>query len=563
MTLVNSERFFLKKIQKVLFYFCFSLLCTVLISSESMANSSVSLAWSASDDGVVAGYKLYYMDYHNPNGTDPLIFGQQICESPIDIPVDQMADPGQPAIEIAGLQSGITYQFVLTAYSSSGLESSLPSYEEIEAEKNNPTSDNNIYFYTLHTVSITSSEAGILSQEGDTLVSDGGSFILDVTPDPSSYVDVVDVIINGVSYGAISSKLLEIDQSYDISVIVEKRTYAIETISSGNGEIIPGGELSFEHGSSQIFTIQPDENHKVLDVLIDGISKGPVFEYTLENIDRPHTIEAKFVQSAPQIALEADEITVDHNWKRVTFQNSYTDPVVVAGSLSFNGEDPAVVRIDNVTSNGFDICLQEWDYLDDQHTLEKVGYLVMESGIHTLEDGTQIRAGTVHTDTTTSFEHVYFDGNFNTTPVVMAISTTFNGSDAVTVRMRDVNRWSFELMLEEQEANTDLQHSTETVSYIAWEPSMGTIGDTTFEVNRAPSSIDENDYYLSFDQYFSETPGIISAMQTAYGPDTASVRWHGKTKGGLYLQLVEEQSRDDEINHCGESLGYMTFLPGN
>jgi len=61
--------------------------------------------------------------------------------------------------------------------------------------------------------------------------------------------------------------------------------------------------------------------------------------------------------------------------------------VVVAGPISLNGVKPAVVRIQNVDDSGFEMRIQEWDYLDGWHTIEKVSYLVMEEGNYTLEMG--------------------------------------------------------------------------------------------------------------------------------------------------------------------------------
>ena len=63
---------------------------------------------------------------------------------------------------------------------------------------------------------------------------------------------------------------------------------------------------------------------------------------------------------------------MDENWKRVEFNDSFVNPVVVAKPSSYNGKHQAVVRIKNVDSTGFDIRIQEWDYLDGSHAFETV-----------------------------------------------------------------------------------------------------------------------------------------------------------------------------------------------
>ncbi len=109
-------------------------------------------------------------------------------------------------------------------------------------------------------------------------------------------------------------------------------------------------------------------------------------------------VDVVFTTSGEPALLEAGEVEVNHEWQRVTFTQSFVDPVVVAKPLSYNGSHPAVVRIRNVNATGFDIRVQEWDYLDGNHTLETVGYLVMESGSYTLEDGTRVEAGQVRSE---------------------------------------------------------------------------------------------------------------------------------------------------------------------
>jgi hypothetical protein len=107
---------------------------------------------------------------------------------------------------------------------------------------------------------------------------------------------------------------------------------------------------------------------------------------------------------------------------------------VIATPLSQNDADPAVVRIRNVTSTGFDIRLQEWDYQDGIHATETVSYLVMERGHHILSDGTQVEAGTFNT-AQTSFGTISFKQPFMVAPVVIASIASNNETEAVTGRV--------------------------------------------------------------------------------------------------------------------------------
>jgi hypothetical protein len=66
---------------------------------------------------------------------------------------------------------------------------------------------------------------------------------------------------------------------------------------------------------------------------------------------------------------------------RVDFVVPFIDPVVVANPLSHSDTAPAVVRIRPVDT-GFELRIQEWDYLDGTHASEIVNYIVMERGHH-------------------------------------------------------------------------------------------------------------------------------------------------------------------------------------
>jgi Bacterial TSP3 repeat len=259
-----------------------------------------------------------------------------------------------------------------------------------------------------------------------------------------------------------------------------------------------------------------------------------------------------------QGTVEIGEVSVDHNWKRVAFNDTFIDPVVVANPLSYNGGDPAVLRIRNVESTGFDIRVQEWDYLDGTHTTENVSYIVMERGSYILEDGTKVEAGKFDTDTTGSFGWVDFSQTFNQVPVVTSTVSSFNEEDAVCSRLKNINTTGFDFCMQEQERNSQI-HITETISYIAWEPSSGTVGNLTFEVNKTDDVITHNLQTIVYNETFMATPVFLADMQTTDGNDTANLRRQNKDLYGIDIKITEEQSRDSEINHTTEVVGYMVF----
>ncbi len=80
-------------------------------------------------------------------------------------------------------------------------------------------------------------------------------------------------------------------------------------------------------------------------------------------------------------------------WHGVTFATALDDPSVVMGGLTGNGAQPYTVRVRNITDTGFEYQIDEWDYLDGNHTKESISWLAIESGSHVLSDGRVISAG--------------------------------------------------------------------------------------------------------------------------------------------------------------------------
>ena len=254
--------------------------------------------------------------------------------------------------------------------------------------------------------------------------------------------------------------------------------------------------------------------------------------------------------------IEIGEVSLDHNWLYINFNREYKDPVVVAGAASINGSDPTTVRLRNVTGNGFEICLQEWEYLDGTHVSESVGYLVMERGQYRLSDGTMIEAGTFTTKTPPAYERVTYHNTFNRPPVVVSTITSVNDPDAVVVRLRNVDTGGFDLKLQEQEANAN-NHQGEVISYIAWEPSAGTIDGFAFLVDQTNDEVKHEIHTIGFGNIFDKTPVFLCDMQTTDGGNTANLRWQNKDAYAVEVLVDEEQSNDDEINHITEVVGFI------
>ncbi|MGD9948944.1 MAG: PKD domain-containing protein [Desulfobulbus sp.] len=268
------------------------------------------------------------------------------------------------------------------------------------------------------------------------------------------------------------------------------------------------------------------------------------------------TISVKPEETAALLNVETGEVVVTGNWVRVPLSGSFQNPIVLAGPAGFNDPVPGVVRLRNVDATGFDIRFSEWNYLDGIHPQETVSYLVMEKGRYTLPDGTMVEAGSFAG--TTTWATVTFSSALAKTPVVMTTIASNNETDTISGRLKDIATTGFAYYFREQEKNTNT-HARETVNYIAWEPGEGSLGSMQYRVAATANAVTQAWYPLSFPSHYLAPPLLLVDMQTTAGADTSALRVQKLSAAGFEVKVEEEQSKDSEVAHGKEAIGYIAL----
>src|SRR5262245_49404325 len=100
--------------------------------------------------------------------------------------------------------------------------------------------------------------------------------------------------------------------------------------------------------------------------------------------------------------------------------------------------------------------------------------------VHFINAASQRASGisTITQTSSTTWEKVYFPTAFANPPIVVAGPASFNNSQPTTVRVRNITNISFEMQLDEWDY-LDGAHPAETVSWLALEPGVHTIGGVT------------------------------------------------------------------------------------
>lgn len=180
-----------------------AVLCGAFVANAA----DVTLVWDANSEEDLDGYKLYYK--LDTSGVPYDGSGLNEGDSPVTISVEDLSDESLPEYTLSGLGDGELYYFALTAFDTDGMESDYSeevSYEAPEA----------IVYYTI-TASM-EGQGGSISPEGTVSVAEGSSQTFSFVAD--SYYSVSDVIVDGVSVGAVSSYTFEdISASHTIEVV--------------------------------------------------------------------------------------------------------------------------------------------------------------------------------------------------------------------------------------------------------------------------------------------------------------------------------------------------------
>lgn len=267
------------------------------------------------------------------------------------------------------------------------------------------------------------------------------------------------------------------------------------------------------------------------------------------------------VPDRPEFDPDHGTYLVDDDWSTIYFEEPHSDPVVIAGPATRNGPDPTTVRVRNVDAetSTAEIRLQEWDYLEPgNHVTEEVSVAVFESGHFTQLNGAQAEAGHVE-DVDTDWTQVSFQDYFpeGVTPIVLPQVVTETGSDAVTVRLKNVDRTGFDVRLQEQESK-DIEnegHYGERVDYLAVAPhsNLNSQAENTLETVTDAVSV------VSLD-HFDNEPDIFAHQQTTNGADPCTLRIVDWDASGFDITIDEEQSADSETNHVNpERVGFLAL----
>jgi hypothetical protein len=253
--------------------------------------------------------------------------------------------------------------------------------------------------------------------------------------------------------------------------------------------------------------------------------------------------------------LEFGEVLVDHHWQRVQLQKAFVDPVVIAGIATAHRFQWVSARVRHVEPTGFEVRLQQWPDQEGADPPETIAYLVMERGTYSLGNQALVEAGRFEIADPTASGSVAFSRRFNVTPVVVTTVTSAQGSDALSSELRAVTPNGVECQLQAPHPAQPDQ-TPETISYVAWEPSSGTMGGLTFQVNMTPELTPGEWHTVAFTEAFATQPVSLVAMQMLNHGHPGSLHWlsHGLDSAGV---MIDDLALDEQTIQDRSIVGYI------
>ena len=271
--------------------------------------------------------------------------------------------------------------------------------------------------------------------------------------------------------------------------------------------------------------------------------------------------------------MECGSVSAGATTTTVTLANSYTSPVIVATVQYDNNTVPVVTRISNVTANSFNLRLQSAGA--GPVVSDSVSFLVVEEGVHTLEE-VAIEAQ-LYTSTVTDEDNSWVGeprtyGHAYASPVVLGQVMSENDPDWSVFWDRGASRGSPPTASSLRTGKTVCQdpettRADETVGVIVIESGHGTLGGVEYEAAVGADTVrgvgNSPPYSYAFTTPFATTPSIgLATMAGVNGADGGWAQVHGPTLAtttNLFLSIDEDIIGDAERAHTSEQVGYAVF----
>lgn len=165
------------------------------------------------------------------------------------------------------------------------------------------------FIQNVFTFIATAGSGGTISQSGTNSVARGNSMYYTITPNVG--YQIASVTINGVPQKIAGSyAFTNVTQDETINVTFTPYTYSVNATTGPNGTITPSGVTTVNYGSSQNYSVIPNNGYSIGAIAVNGVqllnlpTQGS-YNYTISKVEENETISASFVPSSYVITASA------------------------------------------------------------------------------------------------------------------------------------------------------------------------------------------------------------------------------------------------------------------
>lgn len=291
--------------------------------------------------------------------------------------------------------------------------------------------------------------------------------------------------------------------------------------------------------------------------------------------------------------IELQDTYTSPVWTKINFQQQYITPPAVFMLSTNQGGNPAIVRIRNVTTTGFEALPLEPSGEDGEHITMGAHYLAVEYGVHEFPDGTIMEVGSTDLRlelqygaksgfapfTPQGYKSLTFAQPFAVRPNFFHSLQTLNSLDSnppsqalvpfltVAVETGSLSTSGVNIALEASETALGIIEN-ETVAYLAVEPGSNRsfIDDsgtkvswesffTGFEVD----GWNDGCNFFSFTNDFDVAPLVVASKNSRLEEDGGWLRSCNLRTDRLGIVVDEDRNADNERTHVKEEASILAM----
>jgi PKD repeat protein len=166
--------------------------------------------------------------------------------------------------------------------------------------------------------------------------------------------------------------------------------------------------------------------------------------------------------------LEAGAASVNNNWATISFSQPFgSTPTLLTAVNTTNDPIACVTRTRNLGTSGFQVKVQEEEAQHQSHGYETIAWVAIEQGTGT-NNGMSFHAGRTPNSVTHRWYGVELLG-FEVPPIFLCHDDTYNGGNTCAARWTKLDNRLVQVKIEEEQSrDLEVNHISETVSFLAW-----------------------------------------------------------------------------------------------